>query len=105
CLRIGNVHVRCAAPIFAPEKSKVFLTVRPEVVTLGSEASKCENCFSGNIREIVYRGDHFRVRLSAIGRDDFIARIPKWAMPSLGVQVGNAIAFGWRATDCRALAN
>jgi putative spermidine/putrescine transport system ATP-binding protein len=104
-LRIGNVEVRCAVPILAPEKSEVFLMVRPEVLTLGPDASKCENCFSGHIREVVYRGDHFRIRLSALGRDDLVAKIPKWLMPSLGIEVGTTIVFGWRATDCRALAN
>ena len=105
CLRIENVEVRCASPVRPSDKNQVFLTVRPEVFVLGSDADKCENCFSGRIREVVYRGDHFRIRLSALGRDDLIAKVPKWLMPALGIEVGNTIAIGWRATDCRALAS
>ncbi len=74
--------------------------VRPEKLLLGPAAAGCDNRFSARVEDVVYHGDHLRVRLAAFGRDDIIGRMPTGG--SGQPAIGSTLAFGFRATDARA---
>jgi putative spermidine/putrescine transport system ATP-binding protein len=80
----------------------VLVSLRPERVRLAPADAALANRFAGRVEEVVYIGDHLRVRLSACGSDRLVAKIPNASgRPSLAV--GQTIEIGWAAEDCRAL--
>jgi len=76
------------------------VVVRPEKLLLGPLAETCENRFTGQVADVVYHGDHLRVRLAAFGRDDIIGRMPTGgpALPAIGA----SLAFGFDRAAARA---
>jgi len=80
---------------------RVLVSLRPERLLLGAAAADATNRFDGRILEVIYHGDHLRVRLEALGRDDFIVKTPVLGMD--GLTPGATVAIGWREADGRAL--
>ena len=81
------------------EKSR--LSLRPERVSIDPN-EQLENKFTSEIREIIYHGDHTRVRVNLLGNDDFILKVPN-ASSDLKLNVGDKLDLGWSSHDCRAL--
>jgi putative spermidine/putrescine transport system ATP-binding protein len=54
------------------------------------------------VEELIYHGDHTRLRVSACGHDDFVIKVPN-AAGHVHLEVGAAIRIGWQIEDCRAL--
>ena len=54
---------------------KTQLSVRPERMNINKDING-ENKFNGKVKELIYLGDHIRVRLSVYGNDEFIVKIP-----------------------------
>ena len=54
------------------------------------------------IEEIIYHGDHARVRLNLLGNKDFILKVPN-SSARLDMKQGNEISVGWNSQDARAL--
>ena len=79
------------------EKTK--LSVRPERVTINSSSDV--NKFNGEVKELIYLGDHIRARLSVCGNEDFIVKIPNEG--SLNLNEGSKISVSWSKEDIRAL--
>jgi putative spermidine/putrescine transport system ATP-binding protein len=82
--------------------STTTLSLRPERIQLAPERGSCRNRFDARIEELIYLGDHIRVRLAVCGRDDFIVKMPN-VRPRADLEVGKVIAVGWQSEDCRAL--
>jgi putative spermidine/putrescine transport system ATP-binding protein len=81
---------------------RVIVSLRPERVRLAPADAALANRFAGHVEEVVYIGDHLRVRLSGCGSDRLVAKIPNAAgRPALAV--GEPVGIGWAAEDCRAL--
>ena len=81
---------------------KTSLSLRPERVTVDPEEGSLENVFEGEVRELIYLGDHIRTRVNVCGNDEFIIKVPN----SYGHMVVNRdqkIKIGWSSDDCRAL--
>lgn len=94
------------------------LSLRPERVFLGDGGNVKDgggddsgdakvgkggiNRFDGKVQECVYMGDHIRVRLSLLGNDEFIVKIPN-DRKHRELTTGNTIPLYWSAEDCRAL--
>jgi putative spermidine/putrescine transport system ATP-binding protein len=102
---VGVCEIHCSTKTRLPVGRPVFLSVRPEVIMLGPHATPCANQFSGKIQDVIYRGDHLRIRLDAFGQNDFIAKIPKHLAKSLMMETGHTVALGWNAEDCNTLEN
>ncbi|TXH34884.1 MAG: ABC transporter ATP-binding protein [Rhodospirillaceae bacterium] len=84
--------------------SPVTLSLRPERLKLDPQDGTMPNLFNGEVVELIYLGDHTRVRVAACGADDLIVKVPN----SEGVpayQPGQPVRIGWRLEDCRALAS
>ena len=72
---------------------KSQLSVRPERVNINQNES-AENSFKGSVRELIYLGDHIRVRLNVCNNEEFIVKIPN---------EGDNIDVSWQSEDIRAL--
>jgi len=83
----------------AGDKSRVSL--RPERVSINPN-DQLENRFSAEIKEIIYHGDHTRVRVNLLGSDNFILKVPN-ASSDLKLNLGDNLNLGWSSLDCRAL--
>ena len=81
---------------------KVDLVLRPEKVALGAAAQACANRFPARVVEATFLGDQLRVRLAALGREDFVLKLPNAAGQS-ALEPGTPVEIGWRTEDCRAL--
>jgi putative spermidine/putrescine transport system ATP-binding protein len=99
---VGGVAVHAVAVGALAEGQEVLLSLRPERVLLGPSSDSCENRFDATVREIVYVGDHSRIRLAVCGTETFIAKTGS-APGSFGMASGDRIRAGWHAADCRAL--
>ena len=75
--------------------------MRPERALINPE-SKMDNNHKGKIEEIIYHGDHTRVRINLLENDQFILKIPN-STSKLDIKLGNQINIGWNKKDSRAL--
>ncbi len=82
--------------------SPTTLSLRPERIKLNPVNGVCCNVFPAKVEELIYLGDHTRVRTSVCGNKDFVIKVPNAeGVPDLSP--GATISVGWRKEDCRAL--
>jgi putative spermidine/putrescine transport system ATP-binding protein len=82
--------------------SNTLLSLRPESVLIDPPAGSCPNNFSAHVEELIYLGDHTRVRVKVCGTDEFVIKVPRSAAaPDLAV--GETMNIGWQSDECRAL--
>jgi putative spermidine/putrescine transport system ATP-binding protein len=84
------------------EGARTTLSIRPERIVIGHEAIAGDNRFSAEVLELVYLGDQTSMRLGALGRDDFMVKVPVQALAA-GMRPGDQITVAWDAAYCRAL--
>ena len=80
---------------------KTIVSLRPERAIIDPE-DKMDNRHKGKIEEIIYHGDHARVRLDILGNKDFILKVPN-SSSRMDLKRGNEVNIGWNSTDARAL--
>ena len=80
---------------------KTQLSVRPERVSVDSLDTSLENNFTGEIKELIYLGDHIRARLDVCGNDEFIVKIPNEG--NIQLEEGKSIKLSWSPDDIRSL--
>lgn len=83
--------------------NRTTLSLRPERVVLDPPQTTHDNVVEARIEELVYLGDHLRVRTTACGTDSFIIKLPNTASGYPQLREQQVIRVGWQATDCRAL--
>ncbi len=71
CEKTGDID---AIKVYGGEKTKISL--RPERALI-NPSDKMDNIHSGKIEEVIYHGDHTRVRINILGNDQFILKVPK----------------------------
>ena len=81
---------------------EVLLAIRPERVGVAPDAGRYANELTADVLDVVFIGDHLRVRLKIGARDDFIAKIPNIVGHGI-VLPGDTVSIGWATLDCRAL--
>ena len=77
------------------------LSVRPERVSVNLSNEKNDNKFTGSVKELIYLGDHIRVRLDVCKNSDFIVKIPNEG--NVSFKEGDTVNLAWQADDIRAL--
>ena len=87
--------------------SRATLSIRPERVVLaaqdgGSGTGDVPNRLSARVEELIYLGDHIRIRMTVAGRDDFVVKLRNDGT-RCPLKAGDETAVGWLAADCRAL--
>ena len=91
-----------ANPISVKAKGdKTIVSLRPERALI-NPTDKMDNNYKGNIEEVIYHGDHTRLRINLLGNDQFILKIPN-SSSNLDIVLGNEINIGWNSKDSRAL--
>jgi len=91
-----------ANPITVKSKGeKTTVSLRPERALI-NPSSKMENNHKGKIEEVIYHGDHTRVRIDLLGNNQFILKIPN-SSSNMDIKLGNIINVGWNSKDSRAL--
>ncbi|MFT5112875.1 MAG: putative spermidine/putrescine transport system ATP-binding protein [Parasphingorhabdus sp.] len=82
--------------------TKSTVSLRPERVTVNPESGSLPNNVTGEVKELIYLGDHIRARLALCGQDEFIVKVPNSSNHSHLVE-GEKVNVGWETADCRAL--
>ncbi|MCP4316075.1 MAG: ABC transporter ATP-binding protein [Hyphomicrobiales bacterium] len=77
------------------------LSLRPERIEIAAVDSM-ENRVKGHIEELIYLGDHIRVRMNVAGNPEFIVKVRNRAGEQKLAE-GQDIQIGWFASDCKAL--
>ena len=91
-----------ANPISVNSKGdKTTVSIRPERALINPK-DKMDNNQKGKIEEVIYHGDHTRVRLNLLGNSEFILKVPN-SSQNLDIKLGNEINIGWNSHDARAL--
>ena len=91
-----------ANPIRVKSKGeKTIVSLRPERAIINPD-SKMDNNHKGKIEEVIYHGDHTRVRLNLLGSSEFILKVPN-STSNLELKVSQDINIGWNSADARAL--
>ena len=85
-----------------PGPERTMLSIRPERAMIDPPDAVGINRFTARVEEMIYLGDHRRVRLSLAGMDDFIVKVPA-AHAHGALALGVPVMVGWLWTDCRAL--
>jgi putative spermidine/putrescine transport system ATP-binding protein len=78
------------------------LSLRPERVSISPPAGSVPNLFDARVEELIYLGDHMRTRVSLLGHDDFVIKVPN-AAGYVHLKPGETVKVGWQIEDCRAL--
>jgi len=78
------------------------LSIRPERVLVEPQAGDCENHLVACVEELIYHGDHTRVRLKVPGSREFLIKFTN-TRGERNIATGDTIHIGWRSADCRAL--
>ena len=91
-----------ANPISVKSKGeKTTVSLRPERALINPDG-KMDNSHKGKIEEVIYHGDHARVRLNLLGNKEFILKVPN-SSARMDIKTGNEINVGWNSHDARAL--
>ena len=91
-----------ANPIRVKSKGeKTIVSLRPERAVINPE-NNMDNKHKGKIEEVIYHGDHTRVRLNLLGNKEFILKVPN-SSARMDIKVGNELNVGWNSYDARAL--
>jgi len=82
--------------------ARTVLSLRPESVLFDPPADSVPCRFDARVEELIYLGDHMRVRVDVCGHNDFVIKVARSeSAPQL--EIGQTIPIGWRSHDCRAL--
>lgn len=90
-----------SAPLKAGERTT--LSIRPERIRIGGAGDGGTNV-TATVQELIYLGDHVRVRVAALGSEEIIVKIPNGQGKPEGLAPGAALTIGWNSADCPALA-
>lgn len=77
------------------------ISLRPERIELLPD-SKSDNLIDGKIEELIYLGDHIRVRMNVAGNDEFIVKVRN-RRDKRKIAAGDVVKVGWDAADAKAL--
>jgi putative spermidine/putrescine transport system ATP-binding protein len=100
-VKLPNAEIM-ANPISVKSKGeRTKVSLRPERALINPK-DKMDNIHNGKIEEVIYHGDHTRVRINLLGNPEFILKVPN-SSANLDIKLGNEIKIGWNSQDARAL--
>jgi len=102
-VRLHNGAEVQALPIRVSQPGEATtLSIRPEHIAIFPDAERTPNRFEASVIELIYHGDHIRVRMNLAGHDDFMARTST-DLARQHLQPGETVTVGWATEHCRAL--
>ena len=78
-----------------------LVSLRPERALIDPD-TEMDNNHKGKIEEVIYHGDHTRLRVDLLGNKEFILKVPN-SSNRMDIKEGKEINIGWNSIDCRAL--
>lgn len=96
-----GTELDCEAVNIAGIGERTTLSLRPERIEFEPDAA-LDNIVEGQIREIIYLGDHLRVVMAVAGNDEFVVKIRNRG-ERRAINEGETHRVGWAAGDCKAL--
>src|SRR5262249_42898573 len=97
-----NATIEAVAGEGLKQGAKTTLVLRPERIGLSPEGLGF-NRFPAKVEELIYHGDHLRLRVRACGCSDVRIKLSAGAA-GITLTPDAEIAIGWRPEHCRALA-
>jgi putative spermidine/putrescine transport system ATP-binding protein len=82
--------------------AETTLSIRPERIRIGPP-DDLPTRTDARVQEVIYLGDHIRVRVLAFGDTDLVIKVPNDKPIPAELRPGHIIPIGWRSEDCRAL--
>ena len=98
----GGGEVTALAVNIAGAGRRTTLSLRPESVKIDPPRDGYPDRFEARVEELIYLGDHTRVRVNVCLHDDFIIKVPR-SGDAPHLRVGETRTVGWHPADCRAL--
>ncbi len=97
----GGRWIRALCVGEARPGARTTVSVRPERVAIGGENAEGDNVFTAEVEDILFLGDHMRVRMALAGDGHIVVSM---ANPSLGqgISAGQKVPVRWHVGDCRA---
>ena len=106
-IRDGRASVECesgevidAMAVRAQVGRPTLVSIRPERVEIDAAQAEVET--TGVVEEIIYLGDHIRLRMKVLGHSNFIVKVRNDGGRRT-FAVGESARLGWSLRDCRAL--
>ena len=78
-----------------------MISLCAEGVTVNPERGQSSSTVTGKVEELIYLGDHIRVRLNVCGSNEFIVKISNEG--NISFKEGDNVDVSWSADDIRAL--
>ena len=101
-VKLSNGSEIIANPVSVKSNGdRTTVSLRPERALINTK-NKMDNNFKGKIEEIIYHGDHTRVRIDLLGNKEFILKVPN-SSANMDIKMGNLINVSWNSFDARAL--
>jgi len=97
----GGVKLKADPVNISGVGGKTTLSLRPERIELQPEKAM-DNMVDGKIEELIYLGDHIRVRMNVAGNDEFVVKVRNRG-ERRKIAEGDTVKIGWAASDCKAL--
>ncbi|GLK72160.1 ABC transporter ATP-binding protein [Ancylobacter dichloromethanicus] len=94
--------LRCEAIGDRSPGARKLISIRPERVRIVADGAAYANVMPARVEEVIYHGDHLRLRLSTMKVDDFIAKVPN-AESGHSFAAGQELRIGFNTADCLAL--
>jgi putative spermidine/putrescine transport system ATP-binding protein len=80
---------------------RTSVSLRPERIEVAPDNSP-NNLVDGKIEEMIYLGDHIRVRMNVAGNNEFIVKVRN-RRDKRPISAGDVVKVGWDAADAKAL--
>ena len=101
-VKLSNGSEIIANPISVSSNGdRTTVSLRPERALINTK-NKMDNNFKGKIEEVIYHGDHTRVRIALLGNKEFILKVPN-SSANMDIKMGNEINVSWNSHDARGL--
>ncbi|MBO0902433.1 ABC transporter ATP-binding protein [Jiella sp. MQZ13P-4] len=97
----GGPTVKATKVVPGGRGTRTTLSIRPERIELAPAKGALPVVIPGRVEELIYLGDHVRVRMSVAGTDAFVVKVPNRVGRTL--EPGHETTVGWDPEDCRAL--
>lgn len=101
-VKLDNGSVVKADPVNVSERGeRTTLSIRPERVAIKPECDE-EHAIDGRIEELIYLGDHIRIRVNVAENDEFIVKIRN-DRDRQKIAIGDIVKVSWNFSDAKAL--
>jgi len=97
----GGGEVLASGEVALAEGARVIVSVRPEHVAIAEGPADGVNALAGEVRDLVYHGDHLRARIK-VGTSEMLVKVAPGS-PAAALVPGAAAWLRWHPRHCRVM--